>query len=207
MNLHHLTFEEELNIMSKYSLSYEEFALVKMIFFIQDNEENINYLNTYYGQCRKSGLKRDELQSLIDKRVLDKDTYIPERGETVRFDEFEFRKEFIKNFYKFSHELGKEIWEEYPFYLVTNRVNYPIKNFSKRFRDLPDLFQFYGKQINYNLEKHNLVIKSLKYAKENNLISSNIVDYLIGNQWDQHIKLMTGEDKTTSITFDTTELL
>ncbi len=58
MNLHHLTFEEELNIMSKYSLSYEEFALVKMIFFIQDNEENINYLNTYYGQCRKSGLKK-----------------------------------------------------------------------------------------------------------------------------------------------------
>ena len=46
MNLHHLTFEEELNIMSKYSLSYEEFALVKMIFFIQDDEENINYINT-----------------------------------------------------------------------------------------------------------------------------------------------------------------
>ena len=48
---------------------------------------------------------------------------------------------------------------------------------------------------------------AIEYAKENNLISSNIVDYLIGNQWDQHIKLMTGEDKTTSITFDTTELL
>ena len=48
MNLHHLTFEEELNIMSKYSLSYEEFALVKMIFFIQDDEENINIVNIFH---------------------------------------------------------------------------------------------------------------------------------------------------------------
>ena len=207
MKLYHLTFEEELSIMSKYSLSYEEFALVKMIFFVQENEDNIDYINTYYGQCRKFGLKKVELQSLIDKKVLSSDSYLPEKGEAVRFDEFEFRKQFLNNFYKYSNELGKELWEEFPFYIITNRINYPIKNFSKRFRDLSELFEFYGKAINYNVEKHKLIIQSLKYVKENNLVSSNIIDYLIGHQWDQHIMMMTGEDKTTNITFDTTELL
>ena len=109
MKLYHLTFEEELSIMSKYSLSYEEFALVKMIFFVQENEDNIDYINTYYGQCRKFGLKKVELQSLIDKKVLSSDSYLPEKGEAVRFDEFEFRKQFLNNFYKYYNELGKEL--------------------------------------------------------------------------------------------------
>ena len=207
MNLYHLTFEEELNLMSKYALSYEEFCLVKLIFFMQENDDNIKYCNSYYGECRKNGLKKSELQSLIDKKVLIKETELPQAGEAIHFEDFEFRDQFIKNFYKHSHELGKELWEEFPFYILTNRINYPIKNFSKRFRDLIELFEFYGKSINYNLDYHKQIIASLKYAKENDLITSNIVDYLVGNQWEQHIKMMTGEDKSTNITFNTTQLL
>lgn len=207
MRLYELTFNEELEVMKKYSLSYELLCIVKLLFLLQENEDNYELCHTYFNQCRKYGLKKEELLMLQDCKVITKDSYIPEKGEEIILDEIEFRDGFVKNFYKSSHQLGKELWEEFPFYIVTNKMNYPIKNFSKRFRDLPELFNFYGKSISYNQEYHNKVIASLKYAKEYDLISCNIVDYLIGNQWEQHIRMMDGIDPTTSITFNTTQLL
>ena len=200
------SFDKELNIMSKYALSYNELALIKLIFYVKENEDNYSLVNKYYNECLHSSLKREDLINLQQKKVLEVEE-LPERGESVYLEDLTFRPKFMANFYKESHVLGKELWEEFPFYLVTSRQNYPIKNFSKRFRDLDELFSFYGKAIRHDLDTHKLVIKSLKFAKENNLISCNIVDYLIGHQWTEHIKMMNGEVKDISLRFDPTELI
>ena len=200
------SFDKELNIMSKYALSYNELALIKLIFYVKENEDNYSLVNKYYNECLHDSLKREDLINLQQKKVLEVEE-LPEKGESVYLEDLTFRPKFMANFYKESHVLGKELWEEFPFYLVTSRQNYPIKNFSKRFRDLDELFSFYGKAIRHDLDTHKLVIKSLKFAKENNLISCNIVDYLIGHQWTEHIKMMNGEVKDISLRFDPTELI
>ena len=37
--------------------------------------------------------------------------------------------------------------------------------------------------------------------------ASNIVDYLIGHQWEEHIKMMNGEITDVRMNFDPTELM
>ena len=200
------SFEQELNLMSKYALSYNELALIKLIFYTKESDENYSLVNKYYNECLHESLKREDLINLQNKKVLDKED-LPEKGKPIYLEDLTFRKSFLSNFYKESHILGKELWEEFPFYIVTSRQNYPIKNFSKRFRDLDELFCFYGKAIRHDMEKHKNIIKSLKFAKENNLISCNIVDYLIGHQWEEHIKMMNGEVTDVRMNFDPTELM
>lgn len=207
MQLLDLAFEEELNIMTRFSLTYEELIIIKLIFFIQESDINYKYCNIYFNECRKEPLKREELITLRNKKVITKESYIPEVGDPILLDELEFTSVFSSYFYKKSNQLGKELWEEYPFWICTNKMNYPVKNFSKRFKDLNDLFSFYGKSIRYNRDYHYDIIKALKYAKENDLITCNIVDYLVGQQWEQHIKIMEGKDKTINPTFNTIELL
>lgn len=207
MQLYQLTFEEELKVMQRYSISYELLAIVKLIFFIKENENNYELAHLYFNQCRKNGLNKNELEELKQSKILTKDSEIPESGGEINFDYIDFTDSFMKNFYKYSNQMGKELWEEFPFYIISNRTNYPIKNFSKRFKDLGELFQFYGKSINYDLEYHKLIIKSLKFAVENQLVSCNIVDYLIGRQWEQHIKQMTGKEEFQTVALQTTEVL
>ena len=66
------SFEQELNLMSKYALSYNEFALIKLIFYTKESDENYSLVNKYYNECLHESLKREDLINLQNKKVLDK---------------------------------------------------------------------------------------------------------------------------------------
>ena len=140
-------------------------------------------------------------------KSISKDSAVFKEKKSFYPEDVIFTKSFIKNFYKCSHELGKELWVKYPTYIVGNYKNYPAKNFSKRFRDLNDFFNFYSKQIKNSPKKHNLVMLSLDFAIKNDLITEGIVDYVLSNRWNEHTKIMNGEDKLVKMTFDTTTML
>ena len=207
MRFYDLTLDEELELMEKYSLTASQFMIVKLLIIAQDSEEGENYLSRYQNYCDDKTLTFDFFKKLNDKDVITKDSAIFKETKKFYPEDVTFSKNFIKNFYKSSNQLGKEIWNKYPTYIVGNYKNYPAKNFSKRFKDLNELFRFYGKQIKYNPIKHDQIIQSLDFAIKNDLITEGIVDYLLANKWNEHIKIMTGEDKLVKMTFDTTVLL
>lgn len=208
MQFYDISLEEELEIMSRYEINSNEFMLIKLILLSQDNEENEKLLHRYLRECNSStSLSRDFINMLVEKKIINKTSPVCEKKEKIYPEDFEFNNVFIKNFFKYSDELGKEIWMLYPDYIIGNCKNYPAKNFSKRFKDLNDLFRFYSKQIKHNPKKHQMVVESLKFAIKHELITSSIIDYILSNQWEHHIKIMTGEDKLVKLTFDTTQLV
>lgn len=207
MKFYELTLEEELELMEKYSLTSSQFMIIKLLLIAQECEENEIYLSRYQTYCDNKTLTLDLFKKLNEKGIISKDSDVFKEKKSFYPEDVIFNKSFIKNFYKCSHDLGKELWEKYPTYIVGNYKNYPAKNFSKRFRDLNDLFNFYSKQIKNNPKIHDSVISSLDFAIKNDLITEGIVDYILSNRWNEHLKIMNGEDKLVKMTFDTTTML
>jgi hypothetical protein len=56
-------------------------------------------------------------------------------------DEIEFNQNFIKQYFKLTGELGKDLWNKYPDEIYINGKYVSLKNISKRFISL-DQFYF-----------------------------------------------------------------
>lgn len=208
MRFYDISLDEDLEIMSKYKINANEFMLVKLLLLSQDHPDNDKYLDLYLKECHSDGtLSREFINLLVDRRIIVKTSPVVKKMSGIFPEDFHFSEVFMKNFFKFSDQMGKEIWDLYPDYIIGSCKNFPAKNFSKRFKDLKELFLYYAKQIKNNPKKHEQVVESLKFAIKHELITSSIIDYLLSNQWDYHIKVMNGEDKMVKLTFDTTQLV
>ena len=78
--------------------------------------------------------------------------------------------EFVKDFYKCSFELGKELFEIYPMFGIINGETVGIRSVSKKFDSLEDFYRFYGKSIRWNPDKHKEILELVEWAKENNIL-------------------------------------
>lgn len=208
MRFYDISLDEDLEIMSRYKINANEFMLVKLLLLSQDHLDNDKYLDLYLKECHADGtLSREFINLLVDRRIIVKTSPVVKKTSGIFPEDFHFNEVFMKNFFKFSDQMGKEIWDLYPDYIIGSCRNFPAKNFSKRFKDLKELFLYYAKQIKNDPKKHEQVVESLKFAIKHELITSSIIDYLLSNQWDYHIKVMNGEDKMIKLTFDTTQLV
>lgn len=208
MRFYDISLDEDLEIMSRYKINANEFMLVKLLLLSQDHPDNDKYLDLYLKECHADGtLSREFINLLVDRRIIVKTSPVVKKTSGIFPEDFHFNEVFIKNFFKFSDQMGKEIWDLYPDYIIGSCRNFPAKNFSKRFKDLKELFLYYAKQIKNDPKKHEQVVESLKFAIKHELITSSIIDYLLSHQWDYHIKVMNGEDKMIKLTFDTTQLV
>lgn len=208
MRFYDISLDEDLEIMSRYKINANEFMLVKLLLLSQDHPDNDKHLDLYLKECHADGtLNREFINLLVDRRIIVKTSPVVKKTSGIFPEDFHFNEVFMKNFFKFSDQMGKEIWDLYPDYIIGSCRNFPAKNFSKRFKDLKELFLYYAKQIKNNPKKHEQVVESLKFAIKHELITSSIIDYLLSNQWDYHIKVMNGEDKMVKLTFDTTQLV
>ncbi len=208
MRFYDISLDEDLEIMSRYKINANEFMLVKLLLLSQDHPDNDKYLDLYLKECHADGtLSREFINLLVDRRIIVKTSPVVKKTSGIFPEDFHFNEVFMKNFFKFSDQMGKEIWDLYPDYIIGSCRNFPAKNFSKRFKDLKELFLYYAKQIKNDPKKHEQVVESLKFAIKHELITSSIIDYLLSHQWDYHIKVMNGEDKMIKLTFDTTQLV
>lgn len=208
MRFYDISLDEDLEIMSRYKINANEFMLVKLLLLSQDHPDNDKYLDLYLKECHADGtLSREFINLLVDRRIIVKTSPVVKKTSGIFPEDFHFNEVFMKNFFKFSDQMGKEIWDLYPDYIIGSCRNFPAKNFSKRFKDLKELFLYYAKQIKNDPKKHEQVVESLKFAIKHELITSSIIDYLLSHQWDYHIKVMNGEDKMVKLTFDTTQLV
>ena len=78
--------------------------------------------------------------------------------------------------------MGQELMDEYPTYIYISGQKAPLKDVSKRFCSLDDFFFFYSTQIGHNPEKHKEILDLVRWGKENNQISFNILSFVISHQ-------------------------
>lgn len=193
--------------MEQYRLTAEELLMIELLFLAQPEEGHKDSLIRYLGMPITKTRLRDVLLSLQVKGVITKKYKIPAEGQTFDPESVIFNENFIKNYRKYSGDLGEEFWEAYPDIVIINGREYSLKNWSKKFNTLEDMFFRYGKNIGWKLENHKRVIELVNWAKQNkcNLINVNIADFIMSKAWEGIEKFKDGTYE--ELVFDTmTEL-
>ena len=168
-----------LNLLIAYNLTADELLLVYLTFLAQEEEGHPEYFAKWFCNGGKSKLK-NLFDSLKEKGIVHKD-YNP---QTYSPDDIEFNKNFLKSWLKNSGEMGMELFQAYPPFLVSQGKNYPLKNIAKKFNSLDEFFFHYGSQIKHNPEKHKEIMEILDWAKTNNKINTGILEFVCSHGWD-----------------------
>lgn len=196
-----------LNITTKYNLTGEELLLVYLTFIAQTEngnpEENRIYFQRWYEGGGKDRL-RDLFNSLKEKGVIKKN-YNPSAYDP---DEIEFNQNFIKQYFKLTGELGKELWSKYPDEIYINNSRFSLKNIGKKFIDRDHFYFWYASTIGHNKTVHEKILEILDWAKSNNLINNSIIDFVASCQWESLEKIMGKNNlKAQGTTYDVYETL
>ena len=190
-----------LNITTKYNLTGEELLLVYLTFIAQTEngnpEENRIYFKRWYDGGGKERL-RDLFNSLKDKGIIKKN-YNPSVYDP---DEIEFNQNFIKQYFKLTGELGKELWSKYPDEIYINGKYVSLKNISKRFISLDQFYFWYASTIGHSIEKHNQIIQILDWAKSNELIHISIIEFVASQKWLEFKSMKENGIKGSAHTYD-----
>ena len=193
-------------MLEKYKINSDELLFITMILLIQEGDTN-PYINLYFSlpaACR--GSIRELLVSLQHKQVITKEYKIPpQEQKTFIPEDITFNKTFVKNFYKGSFWIGKELFENYPMFCIINGSPASIRSVSKKFDSLEDFYRFYGKSIEWNPQKHKQIIELVKWGAENNVINCTLCNFVIDRKWEILEAMRDGEIGT--VNFDAVKLV
>lgn len=202
-----ISLDRELDLMTQYSLSAEEWWIIQLLFLAQYPEGRIDPLERYSKII--GGFRYDIIESLQSKGVLKKINI--KKGDHFEIDDLQFNyvkgedkktypldipftANFIKSYLKHSGELGKELFLEYPTFIYINGspVNARSITTNGHFGSMEDFFFFYGKTIKWNPTLHREIIDLLQWGKENDMIKMGISTFVINQSW---IALKEARDK------------
>ena len=188
-----MIIDNELILMEKYKLTPNELFVIETV-FIAAEESNLDYLIRFcsISESHKDSF-RNTLKSLQEKGIILASYKLPKPGDTFNPEDVPFNKNFMKNLFKASFELGQELFDTYPTFTTINGAMIGIKGVAKKFDSIEQFFEFYGKQIRYNPEKHVEVIEITNWAKDHNLISESIASYVINHSWETFKAMRDGE--------------
>lgn len=203
-----LSLDKELEVMKKWGLNGDQWMFVRLLFMALDPNSQPQYLARYVNECAKTGVARHIIVELRNKGIIDKSYKVPAEGSVFVLSDVKFSASFEKSYFKLSGEAGQELFDAYPHYMyMDNGKILPLRNITKGgFMTLDDFFLAYSKAIRYDRSQHELVMESLEFAKENNLITYGMVEYVASMKWNDHMKMMKDDQiGKFSVKFDTIE--
>lgn len=176
---------QDLLVQEQYQLTAEEWLIVKLIFFGLDDDTQRGLIPRLYAS---GGLTtrtlRANLLSLQEKGIFTKEYKVPSCLELFDPEAVIFNKNFLKNYLRYSNELGKDLWDRYPKELGPYRLRLTTKNFPGQSKE-EGLFRAYGRIIKWNPETHKRIIDILERAKEKNLITYGICEFVLSEKWEE----------------------
>lgn len=196
-----LSFDREIELMTKYQIFPEELLFIKLVFLAQEGHPE--YLSKYFSQMPLKGAPRDTMLSLQEKGIINKSYKIPEKGKTFNPLDIDFNKNFMKSYLQHSYDMGMELFMNYPPYMIINGKQFSLRNIAKSFKNLDDFAFAYGKAIKFDVEKHKEIIELVEWAKEVNILNFGIIEFITSLKW-LELKELKENGLTT---FNTSELL
>ena len=187
--------------MIKNKLTADELFLIKLILYAKEGQDTL--IKKYFTSAGLSKPLREVLTDLQDKGIITKAYIIPEKNTIFNPTDVKFNKNFIKQLYQNSQDLGMELFEKYPAFVVINNTTYPLRNITKLYKSFDEFCFKYAEAINFNLEKHEEVLKLVEDAADSNLININIASFVGSHGWED-LKAMKEKDLGT---FNTNTLL
>lgn len=186
--------DEQLVLMEKYRITSDELLFLTVLLLLQDGEGDYTFISQYLNlptDCR-NGI-RESLISLQNKEIITKAYKVPNVGEKFIPEDVTINKNFVKNFYRCSFDIGKELFEAYPMFGIINGEPVGIRSVSKKFDSLEDFYRYYGKTISWKPEKHEYIIELVNWAKEKNLLVTTLANFVIDHKWEELEALRNGE--------------
>lgn len=186
--------DEQLVLMEKYRITSDELLFLTVLLLLQDGEGDYTFISQYLSlptDCR-NGI-RESLISLQNKEIITKAYKVPNVGEKFIPEDVTINKNFVKNFYRCSFDMGKELFEAYPMFGIINGEPVGIRSVSKKFDSLEDFYRYYGKTISWKPEKHEYIMELVKWAKEKNLLVTTLANFVIDHKWEELEALRSGE--------------
>lgn len=201
-----LAINKELDVMVELGISAEEWFFIQLIFLYQEGDEDS--LLRYFTQAKKDIIPREVLGLLQQKNIIHEKYHIPKEGEKFNPEHIQFSDTFLKKYFRVSGELGLELLNAYPPFIISGNKSFPMKNIAKHFRSLEDFALMYGKAIKFSTSKHKEILEILEWSKENNAIHFSLPEFVISRKWVDLQKIKDGEIPNYFVpTFDTSELL
>jgi hypothetical protein len=167
----------------KYGITPNELLLLEIILIAQEGDDPVIVNEYFKSRICARGNTREMLQNLQDSGVILKSYKIPEKGTVLDVHSIPFNKNLIKDFYKSSFEMGKELFEAYPISTVVNGSEYKLRRISKKFDSLEDAYRNYGKAIRWKPETHKHVLHLIEEGKNNNYNFTTLGDFIVDNDW------------------------
>ena len=199
-----LTIEDELLILNKYKITPNELMFIRTLLILQE-DANEELFKTYIEILHNSNIQIKELIIRLQARgIILKSFKVPNPGEAFDPYSIPINKPFLKNLFKSSFEIGKELFEVYPQFGNINGCVVPLRTVAKKFDSLEDCYARYGKEIKWNPEIHSTIIDLVNWAKDNNILNCSLASFIINNGWNDLQALKDGEG---NINYDAIKLV
>ena len=188
-----LNLEQQLIFCDKYIITPNELLLLEIILLAQEGEQPEIVHNYFNANVDARGLTRPMLERLQAVGIINKTYKIPQKGERLNIYDIPINKNVVKDFFKCSFEMGKELFENYPMFGLINGEPVGIRSVSKKFDSLEDFYRYYGKSISWKPDKHEYIMELVSWAKDNNLLVTTLANFVIDHKWEELEALRNGE--------------
>lgn len=179
----HLNLEQQLKWCDTYKITPNELTLFEVLLLLQEDDDP-ELVKFYFELTEQSrGQLRELLFRLQEAGLINQSFKIPEKGSSINPYDIPLNKTKIKQFYKSSFELGKDLYDNYPLSTVVNGIEYKLRRISKKFNSLEEAFLKYGKAIGWNPERHEEIIALIKQGIESNYNFTTLDDFIVDNDW------------------------
>ena len=200
-----LTLDQEIALLNKYGLNSTELLVIRVLLILQDESNEELFYNLITMLKNNNIQLREVLESLQNKEIILKSWKLPAIG--TKFDPYSIpvNKNFIKNLYKCSFEMGKELFESYPQWTSINNSMVSLRGVSKHFDSLEHCYFKYGKAIGWDPKRHEIILELVNWAKENNVLSKSLGAFVVDQGWHDLESLKNGD--TTNINYNAVKML
>lgn len=188
-----LNLEQQLIFCDKYIITPNELLLLEIILLAQEGEQPEIVYNYFNANVDARGLTRPMLERLQAVGIINKTYKIPQKGECLNIYDIPINKNVVKDFFKCSFEMGKELFENYPMFGLINGEPVGIRSVSKKFDSLEDFYRYYGKSISWKSDKHKYIMELVSWAKDHNLLVTTLANFVIDHKWEELEALRNGE--------------
>jgi hypothetical protein len=188
-----LDLQQQLAFCEKYCIDPNQLLLLEILLIAQEGD-NPEIVRTYFSsRAAARGRITELLTGLREAGVINKTYKVPEKGSSFNPNDVPINKNLVKDFYKSSFEMGKELFETYPMFGIINGSQVGIRSVSKKFDTLEDCFRYYGKIIRWKPEMHRHIIDLVTWAKENDILVCTLANFIIDQKWLELEALKNGD--------------
>lgn len=184
--------ESQIYFCEKYGIDPNELMLLEILLMSQEDNSPETVHKYFTLKASSRGLTIELLKNLQRVGIISKTYQIPEKGTVFDPKSVPINKNVIKDFYKHSFEMGKELWDAYPQFGYVNGNSVGLKSVSKKFDTIEDCFRFYGKQIGWKADTHNHIIELINWANEHDIINCTLANFIVDHKWEELEALKEG---------------